>query len=116
MRINIKTLTHAILCFAILLTVMLVFIRLNYIDWSVVQIVYLPIFVIIVLGMVLRHYYFGYIFTIAAGIGLLAEYAVHVNMVNPTMSGAFLNTMIVIAGFIIGTIVQVIMAKYRLQE
>ena len=113
MKLNKRTTIHAVVCTIILAAVMLLFISLNYIDFSVVKIIYLPIYIIALAGILFRQYIIGYFLTASAGIGLIIEYIVRSSQAYPTMMGAFLNTFIIISGFVIGIIIQVITNKAR---
>ncbi|MBE0410928.1 MAG: hypothetical protein IBX69_14505 [Anaerolineales bacterium] len=104
-----KILLHVVTCTLILLVVLVVFVLLDYIDFSVIQAIYLPIWVIGMAGVLLRQYLFSYIFISAAGLGLIVEYLIHLSQTSPSMQGAFVNTLIIILGFIIGAVAQIIL-------
>lgn len=106
MKPNKKTITHAIICSAIFFTIMLFFTYLNYIDFSVIRAIYLPIYIIAIVAILFRQYLFSYIFTTSAGLGLVIEYIIHLSQENPIMKGAFFNTLIIFLGFIIGVMMQ----------
>lgn len=108
-----KTAVHAGVCSLFLLALLAYFCAVNYIDLSVVKIIYLPMLAVAIVAIVFRQYAFGYIFTASAGLGLIAEYALHLAREYPSMAGAFLNTLIVVLGFIIGIVVQVVVARSR---
>ena len=113
MRPNKKTMIHAIICSVILFATMLFFMYLNYIDFSVVKAIYLPIYAIAIVAILFRQYLFGYIFITSSGLGLIIEYIIHLSQENPSMIGAFLNTLLIISGFLIGIIAQIIVKKVR---
>jgi hypothetical protein len=89
--------------------VLVLFGVLGYIDFTVVQAIYLPIWLVGIIAILLRQYLFSYIFIIAAGLGLAVEYLVHLSQTSPSMQGAFVNTLIIVLGFIIGVVSQIIL-------
>lgn len=113
MKLNKKIATHAIICSMIFLLTIVLFVALRYIDFSVIRAIYLPIYAFVITAILFKQYIFGYIFIISAGLGLITEYIIHLNPQNPNMSGAFLNTLIIFLGFIIGVIVQIFIKKIR---
>ena len=111
MKLNKTTFLHALLCFLILSGVLLFFVSANYIDFSVLRAVYLPVLAIVLGGILLGKYAFGYIFTLAAGLGLILEYLTHLSREQPTMEGAFLNTLLLVLGFLGGILGQIAFKK-----
>ncbi|MFU8771558.1 MAG: hypothetical protein ACNA8H_03950 [Anaerolineales bacterium] len=109
---NKKILLHAITSTLILLVVLVVFVLLDYIDFSVIQAIYLPIWLVGMVGILLRLYLFSYLFISAAALGLVVEYLIHLSQASPTMQGAFVNTLIIVMGFITGVVAQIIQ-KFR---
>lgn len=116
MKLNRKTLLHAALCSLLLFTILTLLSILNYIDISVVKLVYLPIYAVVIGAIMFRQYIFGYIFTAAACLGLILEYITHLRQPDPTMSGAFLNTLVVALGFFVAIIVQIIVSKTKKEQ
>jgi hypothetical protein len=111
---NRKTMLHIIICSILHFVAMMIFVCLNYIDFSVIKIIYLPILFIAIVAILFRQYIFGYIFIVSAELGLTVEYIIQLIQKNhPTMNGAFLNTSIICLGFIIGVTVQIIVSKVR---
>jgi len=92
--------------FSVLLAiVLLVFRLLNYIDSSVILIVYFPIWLIAIVAIIFGKVIFGKTFLTSASIGLIVEYIIHQSsLMKPSMSGAFLNTAILVIGVIVGII------------
>ena len=113
MKLNRKTLVHSIICSIIFLVVMMVFVTLNYIDFGVVQVIYLPIWAIAIAAILFGQYIFSYIFITAAALGLTIEYIIHVYQEYPTMKGAFANTLFICLGFIVGVVVQIVVKRAR---
>lgn len=111
---NRKTMLHIILCSILHFVVLMPFVNLNYIDLSVIKSIYLPILLVTIVAILFKQYIFGYIFILAAGLGLTVEYIIHLNEKNqPTMEGVFYNTTIICFGFVMGIIVQIITSKVR---
>ncbi len=106
-------LRHTVICITGFILVMAVFVLLNYIDLSVIKAVYLPILAAAAAAILFRQFIFGHIFIAGAYLGLVMEYIIHVNQANPTMSGAFVNTLIIVLGFIIGIFAQIAVARTR---
>jgi hypothetical protein len=106
-----KTLIHALICTIILALTMWVFSILNYIDFSVVRAIYLPIYAVIIVAILFRQYLFCYVLTVSAGLGLMVEYLVRSFQEFPTMAGSFANTLILILGFVSGIVTQIIKSK-----
>ena len=104
---------HVAVCAAIYAVALLAFVRAGYIDWTVIRAVYLPVGVVAIVAMLFRQRMFGYIFSGAAIVGLLVEYLIHMSQEYPTMKGAFVNTVIVGVGLILGIAVQVIVTRRR---
>jgi hypothetical protein len=113
-KYNRKSMPHIIISSILYFVPMMIFVFLNYIDFSVIRIIYLPIFFIPIIAIIFRQYIFGYIFIISVECGLTAEYIIHLNQRNhPTMAGAFVNTFVICLGFIIGVIVQIVGVAIR---
>ena len=108
-----KTALHSAICSLILLIVMVVFIIRNYIDFQVINRIYLPIWAIAIGAILFRQYIFSYIFISSAALGLIVEYVFHVHQPEPTMKGALVNTLIICLGFIIGVVVQIVVTRNR---
>jgi hypothetical protein len=104
-----KILVHATTSTLILSLVLVLFGMLGYIDFTVIRAIYLPIWLMGILAILLRQYLFSYIFIIAAGLGLVVEYLVHLSQASPIMQGAYVNTLIIVLGFIIGVVAQIIL-------
>jgi len=113
MKLNRKTLVHSIICSIIFLVVMMVFVTLNYIDFRVVQVIYLPIWAVAIAAILFGQYIFSYIFTTAAALGLTIEYIIHVYQEYPSMKGAVVNTLLICLGFIVGVVVQIVVKRAR---
>ncbi len=114
MNTTTKQLIFAVISYAFLLVTMCL---VKYIDLSVVISIYLPIFIISVLFIILKQYYAGYIFLVSAGIGLLLEYIVSLSHVGrPNMSGAFLNTVVLLFGGVIGITTQIVITKKKVKN
>jgi len=109
----IRSMLHLVICSIILFIVMMVFIELNYIDYQVIRQIYLPIWAIAVIAILFRQYIFSYIFVSSAALGLIVEYIIHCHQPEPTMKGAFVNTLIICLGFIIGVVVQIFVIRSR---
>lgn len=96
----------------ILVVILYLMFFLKYIDISVILAIYLPIWIIGVIVALLGKVVFADVTIIFAGIGLIAEYLFHVfNKPHPNMSGAFLNTLILLAGVIVGVVLQVLSTR-----
>jgi peptidoglycan/LPS O-acetylase OafA/YrhL len=92
---------------------MMVFIIPNYIDFQVIKQIYLPIWAIAIIAILFRQYIFSYIFVSSAALGLIVEYIIHYHQPEPTMKGAFVNTLIICLGFMIGVVVQIVVIRNR---
>ena len=104
MHERIKQLGFAVVPYACTLIAMCL---VNYIDVSVIALIYLPIFLIAVISIMYKKYYAGHIFLVSAEIGLILEYIISLNYEGrPRMSGAFLNTAILLLGLVIGILTQ----------
>ena len=103
-----KRIVYRIAC-TLFLTIVLSFLYFwRYIDVSVILTIYLPIWIIGVIADLLGKTKFGNTVIVFAGVGIIAEYLVHIfNKPYPNMSGAFLNTLILLAGFIVGIVFQI---------
>ena len=99
----------------ILMVILYLAFFLKYIDISVILAIYLPIWIIGVIAALLGKDVFANVTIIFAGIGLISEYLVHTfNKSHPNMSGAFLNTLILLVGVILGVALQILSnRKYR---
>lgn len=96
----------------ILMVILNLIFFLKYIDISVISAIYLPIWIIGVIAALLGKVVFANVTIIFAGIGLIAEYLVHTfNKSHPNMSGAFLNTLILLFGVILGVMLQILSTK-----
>jgi hypothetical protein len=113
---NKKTLIHTIICTLMLFVVLMVFVLLGYIDFSVIRTIYLPIYVVVIAAILFRQYLFSYLFTASACFGLIIEYLIRSSQEFPTMGGAFANTLILILGFAIGVIAQIMTRIRRANE
>jgi hypothetical protein len=71
-----KTMFHIIINSILYFTTIITFVFLNYIDFTIVKIIYLPIFFITIVAILFRQYIFGYIFIISAELGLTLEYII----------------------------------------
>ncbi len=91
------------------LTIVLSFLYFwRYIGISVILTIYLPILIIGVIAALFGKIIFGNTVIIFVGVGIIAEYLVHLfRGPHPNMSGAFLNTIILLAGFILGIVLQI---------
>ena len=93
----------------ILIVILYLLFFLKYIDISVILAIYLPIWIIGVIATLLGKVIFANITLIFAGIGFISEYLVHIfNKPHPNMSGAFLNTLILLVGVILGVVIQIL--------
>ena len=93
----------------ILMVILYLMFFLKYIDISVILAIYLPIWIIGVIAALLGKDVFANVTIIFAGIGLISEYLVHIfNKSHPNMSGAFLNTLILLVGLIMGVVLQIL--------
>jgi hypothetical protein len=110
---NKKTALHSAICSIILFIVMMVFIIPNYIDFQVVKQIYLPIWGIGIIAILFRQYIFSYIFVSSAALGLIVEYIIHCHQAEPSMKGGVVNTLIICLGFVIGVVVQIVIARNR---
>ena len=95
---------------------MMVFIELNYIDFQVIKQIYLPIWATAIIAILFRQYIFSYIFVSSAALGLIVEYIIHYHQPEPTMEGAFVNTLIICLGFTTGVIVQIFVIRNRRRQ
>ncbi len=109
----IRSMLHSVICSIILFIVMMVFIELNYIDFQVIKQIYLPIWATAIIAILFRQYIFSYIFVSSAALGLIVEYIIHYHQPEPTMKGAFVNTLIICLGFVIGVVVQIVVIRSR---
>ncbi len=113
MRISKSKIIRAGICTGGLATVLLLFMLLNYIDYSVILTVFLPLWVF-AMGLILfGQYLVAYFLTAATGLGLIVEYLSRYFQPHPSMRGAFLNTLIIITGLITGIIVQIFVNRIR---
>jgi len=112
----IRSMLHLVICSIILFILTTVFIELNYIDFRVIKELYLPIWAIAVIAIVFRQYIFSYIFVSSAALGLIVEYIIHYHQPEPTMEGAFVNTLIICLGFTTGVIVQIFVIRNRRRQ
>lgn len=95
------------LSFMFLLLVLTLSLVLDYIDLNVVLTIYLPVFLIGLLAALLGFTGFTNIFFIFAGIGLFTEYLLRMKQDDqPRMTGAFINTLLLFAGVVLGTLFQ----------
>ena len=110
MKINLKKrIVHFIAPTVFLTMVLSVTCFLRYIDGSVVLAIYLPIWIIGSLATLSGKTIFADVVIIFAGIGLIAEYLIYLsNGFHPNMSGAFLNSTILIVGLILGAMLQIV--------
>lgn len=100
----------AILYLIIYAVVLSLFYYVNYIDFTVIRTVYMPILGVSMLAILLDYILFGQVFLIASLLGLIAEYTIHIKQgIEPTMAGAFTNNTIIMLGFIVGFITQMYM-------
>lgn len=103
-----KKIVHFIVPTLILIIILYLMCSLNYIDISVILSIYIPIWIIGMIAVLLGKIVFANIIIIFAGVGLIAEYLVHIlNKPYPNMSGAFLNTLLLFLGLILGIIFQI---------
>ena len=85
---------------------------LRYIDISVILSIYIPIWIICVMTSLLGKAVFADVIIVSASVGLIAEYLIHIsNKTYPNMSGAFLNTLILLFGLILGVLLQILSSK-----
>ena len=114
MKPNKKTALHSAICSIILFIVMMVFIILSYIDFQVIEQIYLPIWAIAIIAILFRQYIFSYIFVSSAALGLIVEYIIRYHQQpEVTMKGAVVNTLIICLGFIIGVVAQIVVTRNR---
>ncbi|MGI6112550.1 MAG: hypothetical protein ACOYEJ_00335 [Mahellales bacterium] len=96
----------------ILMVILYLIFFLKYIDISVILAIYLPIWIIGVIAALLGKVVFANVTIIFAGIGLISEYLVHTyNKSHPNMSGALLNTLILLVGVILGVVLQILSTR-----
>ncbi len=96
----------------ILMVILYLMFFLKYIDISVILAIYLPIWIVGVIATLLGKVVFANITIIFAGIGLISEYLVQIfNKSHPNMSGAFLNSLILLVGLILGVVLQILSNK-----
>ena len=103
---NKKLILSLSICTIIFIITMAFFTYLNYIDFSVIKAIYLPMYLIILAAILLKQFAFSYIFISSLAIGLLVEYLTYKNQLNPNMRGAFLNITILLIGVIGGIVAQ----------
>ena len=89
------------------------FAYLNYIDFSVIKAIYLPMYLIILAAILFKQFVFSYIFTSSLAIGLIVEYLTYQNQFNSNMKGAFLNTTILSIGAIGGVVTQLFLKRKK---
>lgn len=107
-----KRIVSFIVSTLILMVILNLMFFLKYIDISVISAIYLPIWIIGVIAALLGKVVFANVTIIFAGIGLIAEYLVHTfNKSHPNMSGAFLNTLILLVGVIVGVVLQILTTR-----
>lgn len=100
----------AILYLLIYTVILYFFYYVNYIDFSVIRTIYMPILGVSMIAILLDYTLFGQVFLIASLLGLIAEYTVHIKQgFEPTIAGAFTNNTIIMLGFIVGFIIQMYM-------
>lgn len=100
----------AILYLLIYAVILSFFYYVNYIDFTVIRTMYMPILGVSMLAILLDYTLFGQVFLIASLLGLIAEYIIHIKQgLEPTMVGAFTNNTIILLGFIVGFIIQMYM-------
>lgn len=103
-----KRIVHFIACTLFITIVLALLYFWRYIDISVIMTIYLPIWIIAMIAALFRKIIFANVVIIFAGVGLIVEYLVHIfNKPYPNMSGAFLNTLILLAGIIVGIMLQI---------
>lgn len=93
-----------------------IFAYLNYIDFSVIKAIYLPMYLIILAAILFKQFVFSYIFTSSLAIGLIVEYLTYQNQFNSNMKGAFLNTTILSIGAIGGVVTQLFLKRMFLVQ
>ena len=109
-----KKIGHLISCTLFLTVVLALLYFLRYIDISVIMSIYLPIWVIGVVATLIGKVIFADVIITLAGVGIFAEYLVHIfNKPYSNMSGAFLNTFILITGFIVGIVLQILNTRKK---
>lgn len=113
MKLNKRTVLHSIICSIVLFVVMMVFVHLNYIDFTVIRVIYLPIWAVAIVAILFGQYIFSHIFISSAALGLIIEYIIRLHQGYPTMRGAFANTLIIGLGFLIGVVVQIVVRRTR---
>ena len=111
MKLKEKTWLHLVICTLILFAAMISFIFVNYIDFSVTKIIYLPIYAVVLATILFGQYIVAYFLTSSAVLGLIIEYIIHLNQVHPSMEGTFWNTLIVILWLVVGIILQIIISR-----
>lgn len=93
----------------ILIIILCLMFFLEYIDISVILTIYAPIWIVGGIAVLFGKIVFANVIIIFAGIGLIAEYLVHIcNKPYSNMSGAFLNTLILVLGSILGVVFQIL--------
>lgn len=107
-----KRAIHIIISTLFFVIILAVFCFLEYIDFSVITAIYLPIWIVGIVTILLGKIVFAEVVLIFTSIGLIVEYIVHIyKQPYPDMSGAFLNTAILIIGLIVGIVLQILSAK-----
>ncbi len=83
----------------------------NYIDITVIAIVYLPLFAVALIFFVIKKYFIGHGVVVGGMLGIICEYIISTsNAGRPNMSGAFANVMIIISCSLIGIVIEVSLA------
>jgi len=107
-----KRIVHFIVPTVFLTAILLLMCFLRYIDISVILSIYIPIWIICVIASLLDKAVFADVIIVSAGVGLISEYLVHIaNEAHPNMSGAFLNTVILLFGIVLGVLLQILNSK-----
>ncbi len=102
-----NSIKHIIISLAMFLVMLIIFAILGYIDATVVTKIYLPIILAVLIAHIFRQYYAGHIILSSAIIGLAIEYAININRGDrPNMTGAFVNTAIIILGVALAIFIQ----------
>ncbi len=96
-----------------LVIVLLLVLKWGYIDFSVIRIVYFPIWIISAIGILIGQHIFSYVFITFAGTGLILEYLVHVtNKGSSSNLGPVVNNSLLVLGLVLGMALQVYL-NYR---
>ncbi len=106
MKLDISTTRHVAVSSLILVPAVALPAWGGYVDYSVIRSIYLPTYVVVLAALLFRQYILGYFLSVSAGLGLLAEYTMHLYKEHPTMSGAFVNTVILFSGLVLGATAQ----------